>query len=97
MRRRRASPCLALPRGAARAVVCERYPNTPLFAGVGVDIDEAEREISRSTPGFQLVACDVRALWLARREQPGETLIALSGGGGGGGAPTVRSRRVAPA
>jgi len=34
----------------------ERYLSTPLFADVGVDMDESELEISRSTPGFQLGA-----------------------------------------
>ncbi len=34
----------------------ERYLSTPLFAGVGVDMDEAEQDIARSTPGFQLGA-----------------------------------------
>ncbi len=34
----------------------ERYLSTPLFASVGVDMDEAELEISRSTPGFQVGA-----------------------------------------
>jgi cysteine synthase A len=34
----------------------ERYLSTPLFASVGVDMDEAELDISRSTPGFQLGA-----------------------------------------
>jgi cysteine synthase A len=34
----------------------ERYLSTPLFASVGVDMNEEETEISRSTPGFQLPA-----------------------------------------
>ncbi len=32
----------------------ERYLSTPLFADVGADMNEAELEISRSTPGAQL-------------------------------------------
>src|SRR4249920_206805 len=32
----------------------ERYLSTPLFADVGADMNEAELEISRSTPGSQL-------------------------------------------
>ncbi len=32
----------------------ERYLSTPLFASVNVDMDEAEAEISRSTPGYWL-------------------------------------------
>ena len=32
----------------------ERYLSTPLFASVAADMDEAELEISRSTPGSQL-------------------------------------------
>jgi cysteine synthase A len=34
----------------------ERYLSTPLFADVGADMNEAELEISRSTPGSQLKA-----------------------------------------
>ena len=34
----------------------ERYLSTPLFASVGVDMNEEETKISRSTPGFQLPA-----------------------------------------
>ena len=34
----------------------ERYLSTPLFAGVGVDMDEDELAISNSTPGFHLGA-----------------------------------------
>jgi cysteine synthase A len=34
----------------------ERYLSTPLFDGVGVDMDEAEWEISRSTPGARFDA-----------------------------------------
>jgi cysteine synthase A len=32
----------------------ERYLSTPLFAGVGVDMDDEELGISQSTPGFQI-------------------------------------------
>ncbi|MGI9168829.1 MAG: PLP-dependent cysteine synthase family protein [Caulobacteraceae bacterium] len=32
----------------------ERYLSTPLFAGVEVDMNDEEKEISRSTPGFRL-------------------------------------------
>jgi cysteine synthase A len=32
----------------------ERYLSTPLFEGVGVDMDEEEAALSRSTPGHQL-------------------------------------------
>jgi len=34
----------------------ERYLSTPLFASIGVDMNEEEIEISHSTPGFQLPA-----------------------------------------
>jgi cysteine synthase A len=34
----------------------ERYLSTPLFADVAADMNEAELEISRSTPGSQLKA-----------------------------------------
>jgi cysteine synthase A len=34
----------------------ERYLSTPLFDGIGVDMDEAEWEISRSTPGARFDA-----------------------------------------
>lgn len=32
----------------------ERYLSTPLFDGIGEDMDAEEQEISRSTPGFQM-------------------------------------------
>jgi cysteine synthase len=32
----------------------ERYLSTPLFADIGADMTEVERDISRSTPGWQL-------------------------------------------
>ncbi len=32
----------------------ERYLSTPMFAGVEADMDEEERALSRSTPGYQL-------------------------------------------
>jgi cysteine synthase A len=32
----------------------ERYMSTPLFEGIGEDMDEEELEISRSTPGYQM-------------------------------------------
>ncbi len=32
----------------------ERYMTTPLFEGIGEDMDEEEREISRSTPGYRM-------------------------------------------
>ncbi|OWU83562.1 cysteine synthase [Oceanicola sp. 22II-s10i] len=32
----------------------ERYMSTPLFEGIPEDMDEAETEISKSTPGFQM-------------------------------------------
>lgn len=32
----------------------ERYLSTPLFASIGVDMDEAEQAISRSTPSYHL-------------------------------------------
>ena len=32
----------------------ERYLSTPLFEGIGEDMDEAERAISKSTPGYQM-------------------------------------------
>ena len=33
----------------------ERYLSTPLFAEIGADMDEAELEIAKSTPSFQLI------------------------------------------
>jgi cysteine synthase A len=51
--------CKAAPRGSV--VLCmlpdtgERYLSTPLFADVGVDMNEDELAIMRSTPGNQLV------------------------------------------
>jgi len=32
----------------------ERYVTTPLFESIEADMNEAELELSRSTPGFQL-------------------------------------------
>jgi cysteine synthase A len=32
----------------------ERYLSTPLFDGIETDMDEAELELMRSTPGFHL-------------------------------------------
>jgi cysteine synthase A len=32
----------------------ERYLTTPLFDGIAEDMDEAERAISKSTPGYQM-------------------------------------------
>ncbi|MCB2140240.1 MAG: cysteine synthase, partial [Rhodobacteraceae bacterium] len=32
----------------------ERYLSTPLFEGIAEDMSEEEREIMRSTPGYQL-------------------------------------------
>jgi cysteine synthase A len=32
----------------------ERYLTTPLFEGIGEEMDEEERALSRSTPGFQM-------------------------------------------
>lgn len=39
---------------AMLADTAERYLSTPLFAGIEADMDESERGISLSTPGFQL-------------------------------------------
>ena len=33
----------------------ERYLSTPLFAEIAADMDEAELEIAKSTPSFQLL------------------------------------------
>lgn len=33
----------------------ERYLSTPLFAAIDPDMDEAELEIAKSTPSFQLI------------------------------------------
>ena len=33
----------------------ERYLSTPLFADIEADMNEAELEIAKSTPGFQLL------------------------------------------
>ncbi|MFW5835091.1 MAG: cysteine synthase, partial [Pseudomonadota bacterium] len=32
----------------------ERYLSTPLFEGIGEDMDDEEQAISRSTPGYQV-------------------------------------------
>ena len=32
----------------------ERYLTTPLFEGIPEDMDDAERAISKSTPGYQM-------------------------------------------
>jgi len=32
----------------------ERYLTTPLFEGIPEDMDEEERAISKSTPGYQM-------------------------------------------
>ena len=32
----------------------ERYLTTPLFEGIAEDMDEEERAISKSTPGYQM-------------------------------------------
>ena len=50
--------CEEAPRGAT--ILCmlpdtgERYLSTPLFGGIEADMNEAELEISRSTPGFHI-------------------------------------------
>ena len=50
--------CKDAPKGAT--VLCmlpdtgERYLSTPLFADIGVDMDEEELKISRSTPSSRL-------------------------------------------
>ena len=36
------------------ADTAERYLSTPLFEGIDADMNEAEVETSKSTPGFQL-------------------------------------------
>ena len=52
--------CAEAPQGAN--VLCmlpdtgERYLSTPLFADVPADMNEAELDISRSTPSFQMPA-----------------------------------------
>ena len=33
----------------------ERYLSTPLFASIAADMNEEELEITKSTPGFQLL------------------------------------------
>ena len=33
----------------------ERYLSTPLFASIEADMNEEELEITKSTPGFQLL------------------------------------------
>ncbi|HEY1935068.1 MAG TPA: pyridoxal-phosphate dependent enzyme [Acetobacteraceae bacterium] len=50
--------CAEAPKGSN--ILCmlpdtgERYLSTPLFADVAADMNEAELEVSRSTPGFQM-------------------------------------------
>jgi cysteine synthase A len=34
----------------------ERYLTTPLFEGIAEDMDEEEKKISKSTPGYQMPA-----------------------------------------
>jgi cysteine synthase A len=50
--------CKKVPKGST--VLCmlpdtgERYLSTPLFSHVEADMNEAELEVSRSTPGYHL-------------------------------------------
>jgi cysteine synthase A len=59
---------------AGSNVVCmlpdtgERYLSTPLFDGIDVDMNEAELEISRSTPGYRFDASPVPAAPVAIRQ-----------------------------
>jgi len=53
----------------------ERYLSTPLFDGIGVDMNEAEIELSRSTPGYRFDAPPVSAAPAAT--QPLEPAAAL--------------------
>ena len=50
-------------RAPAGSVICcmlpdtgERYLSTPLFEGVATEMTPEEEALSRSTPGFQMVA-----------------------------------------